>query len=139
MQSLRNPNTDANTVTDAAGLVSSEEESRLWVATQTLLTGQPYSPAYAILGSQRCCEGPWPSQPPSHHDCKYLPQNTCPNLLRVSVGLKSLPAEGSEPGQVIGVVDIVANSDNLMETLNLNTHHLQDTKELEHLSTPQFL
>lgn len=55
------------------------------------------------------------------------------------MGLESLPAEGPEPGQVIGVVDIVANSDNLMETLNLNTHHLQDTKELEHLLTPHFL
>lgn len=55
------------------------------------------------------------------------------------MGLESLPAEGSEPGQVIGVVHIVANSDNLMETLNLNTHHLQDTKELKHLLSPQFL
>lgn len=44
------------------------------------------------------------------------------------MGLEGLPAEGSEPGQVIGVVDVVANSDNLMETLNLNTHHLQDRK-----------
>lgn len=44
------------------------------------------------------------------------------------MGLEGLPAEGSEPGQVIGVVDIVANSDNLMETLNLNTHHLQDKR-----------
>lgn len=48
------------------------------------------------------------------------------------MGLESLPAERSEPGQVIGVVDIVADGDNLMETLNLNTHHLQDTKELEY-------
>ena len=55
------------------------------------------------------------------------------------MGLESLPAEGSEPGQVIGVVHIVANSDNLLETLNLNTHHLQDTKELKHLLSPQFL
>lgn len=67
---------------------------------------------------------------PSHpHACKHLPPNTDhPNLIRVPVGLKILPAEGSEPGQVIGVVDVVTNSDNLMETLNLNTHHLQDTK-----------
>lgn len=55
------------------------------------------------------------------------------------MGLEGLPAEGSEPGQVIGVVDVVANSDNLMETLNLNTHHLQDTKESEYLLIPQFL
>lgn len=55
------------------------------------------------------------------------------------MGLESLPAEGPEPGQVIGVVDIVAYSDNLVETLYLNTHHLQDTEELEHLLTPQLL
>jgi hypothetical protein len=36
---------------------------------------------------------------------------------------EKIPAEGPEPGQIIGVVDIVANSDYLMETLNLNTHH----------------
>ena len=69
----------------------------------------------------------------------YLPQNVCPNLLKVSVGLESLPAEGSEPGQVVGVVHVVANSNNLMETLDLNTHHLQDTKGLKHLLSPQFL
>lgn len=39
---------------------------------------------------------------------------------------ESLPAEGPEPRQVIGVVYIVANSDYLMETLNLNTHHLKN-------------
>lgn len=39
---------------------------------------------------------------------------------------QSLPAEGPEPGQVIGVVDIVANSDYLVETLNLNTHNLKN-------------
>lgn len=44
---------------------------------------------------------------------------------------ESLPAEGPEPGQVVGVVYIVANSDYLMETLNLNTHHLKNTEELE--------
>lgn len=45
---------------------------------------------------------------------------------------QSLPAEGPEPGQVIGVVDIVANSDYLMEALNLNTHNLKnsDVREL---------
>lgn len=45
------------------------------------------------------------------------------------MGLENLPAEGPEPGQVIGVVDVVSNRDNLVETLYLNTHHLQDTKE----------
>lgn len=39
---------------------------------------------------------------------------------------ESLPAEGPEPGQVIGVVYIVANGDYLVETLNLNTHHLKN-------------
>lgn len=36
---------------------------------------------------------------------------------------EKVPTEGPEPGQVIGVVDVVANSDYLMETLNLNTHY----------------
>lgn len=71
---------------------------------------------------------------PTHHRCKYLPQNSYyPNLLLVPKGQESLPAEGPEPRQFIGVVDIVANSDNLLETLYLNTHHLQDTQELDHL------
>lgn len=55
------------------------------------------------------------------------------------MGLENLPAEGPEPGQVIGVVDVVSNRDNLVETLYLNTHHLQDTKEGERLLTSQFL
>lgn len=63
--------------------------------------------------------------------------NTCHkthnlNQVRGPLGPEILPAEGPEPGQVIGVVDIVANSDYLMETLNLNTHYLQDTEELQH-------
>lgn len=41
---------------------------------------------------------------------------------------QSLPAEGPEPGQVVGVVYIVANSDYFMETLNLNTHNLKNTE-----------
>lgn len=36
---------------------------------------------------------------------------------------EKVPAEGPEPGQVVGVVYIVANSDYFMETLNLNTHN----------------
>lgn len=51
------------------------------------------------------------------------------NLPKAPMGLENLPAEGPEPGQVIGVVDVVSNRDNLVETLYLNTHHLQDTKE----------
>lgn len=34
------------------------------------------------------------------------------------------PAERPEPGQVIGMVHIVANGDDLMETFDLDTHHL---------------
>lgn len=34
------------------------------------------------------------------------------------------PAERPEPGQVIRVVHIIANSDNLMEAFDLDTHHL---------------
>lgn len=34
------------------------------------------------------------------------------------------PAERPEPGQVIRVIHIIANSDNLMETFDLDTHHL---------------
>ena len=34
------------------------------------------------------------------------------------------PAERPEPGQVVRVVHVIANSDNLVETFDLDTHHL---------------
>lgn len=34
------------------------------------------------------------------------------------------PAERPEPGQVVGVVHTVANGDDLLEALDLDTHHL---------------
>lgn len=34
------------------------------------------------------------------------------------------PAERPEPGQVVRVVHIIANRDNLVETFDLDTHHL---------------
>lgn len=71
-------------------------------------------------GSKTLCRSVATTTVSTWHKSHHLHQARCP------IDQGNLPAEGPEPGQVIGVVHIVANSDYLMETLNLDTHHLKN-------------
>ena len=44
------------------------------------------------------------------------------------------PAERPEPGEVVGVIHAVADGDDLVETLDLHTEHLQWTEREQRLT-----
>lgn len=64
-------------VTDAAGLDISERTTP-FQASHSVWTRQYFGLKGAVKVHGH--------QPPSNHDCNYLPQNVCPNLLKASVG-----------------------------------------------------